>query len=104
MSDTLKIVVIGGIAAGMSVAAKAKRENPDAKITVIEKADYISLGACGLPYYLGGQFTDKNNMFARTPQQITDSGIELLLETEASSIDFNQQIVTIKDGDRKSVV
>ena len=98
MSDTLKIVVIGGIAAGMSVAAKAKRENPDAQITVIEKADYISLGACGLPYYLGGQFTDKNNMFARTPQQITDSGIELLLETEASNIDFNQQIVTIKDG------
>ena len=98
MSDTLKVIVIGGIAAGMSVAAKAKRENPDAQITVIEKADYISLGACGLPYYLGGQFTDKNNMFARTPQQITDSGIELLLETEASNIDFNQQIVTIKDG------
>ena len=46
----MEILVIGGIAAGMSVAAKAKRENKDAHITVIEKENYISFGACGLPY------------------------------------------------------
>lgn len=70
MQQELNIVVIGGIAAGMSVAAKAKRENPQANITVIEKENYISFGACGLPYYLGGQFDDPQKMFARTPEMI----------------------------------
>lgn len=97
MSESLNIVVIGGIAAGMSVAAKARRENPDANITVIEKENYVSFGACGLPYYLGGQFTDENFMFARTPEQIETSGIALRLETEATAIDFNQQRVQLKD-------
>ena len=74
----MNILVIGGIAAGMSVAAKAKRENKAANITVIEKENYVSFGACGLPYYLGNQFSDKNEMFARTPEQIEASGINLL--------------------------
>ena len=61
MSAPLNIVIIGGIAAGMSVAAKARREDPAAKITVIEKENYISFGACGLPYYVGGQFEDPSS-------------------------------------------
>lgn len=97
MSDALKIIVIGGIAAGMSVAAKARRENPDADIVVIEKENYISFGACGLPYYLGDQFTDPNFMFARTPAQIEASGIKLMLETEVTGIDFDQQTVQATD-------
>ncbi len=97
MSQEINIVIIGGIAAGMSVAAKAKRENPNAVITVIEKQNYISFGACGLPYFLGEQFDDPNQMFARTPEQIEKSGIHLLLETEATSIDFDQQFVMAKD-------
>lgn len=52
----MEIVIIGGIAAGMSAAAKASRVNKDANITVIEMEDYISFGACGLPYYLGDNF------------------------------------------------
>lgn len=70
----MEIVIIGGIAAGMGTAAKARRENPEAKITVIEKEDYISFGACGLPYYLGNQFEDRNKMFARTVEQMEQIG------------------------------
>ncbi|WVT92311.1 hypothetical protein U8517_05325 [Enterococcus durans] len=50
----MKIVIIGGIAAGMSAAAKAKRLDPSTEIIVIEQEEYVSFGACGLPYYLGG--------------------------------------------------
>ena len=96
MNTPLNIVIIGGIGAGMSVAAKAKRENPDANITVIEKENYISFGACGLPYYLGKQFDDPSYMFARTPEQIKQSGINLLLETEAINIHFDKKEVKVR--------
>lgn len=93
----MEVIVIGGIAAGMSVAAKAKRENKSANITVIEKENYVSFGACGLPYYLGGQFDDENEMFARTPDQIINSGINLLLQSEVISVDFNSKTVTYEN-------
>ena len=76
----MKIVIIGGIAAGMSAAAKAKRLDPSTEIIVIEQEEYVSFGACGLPYYLGEEFSDENEMFARTPEQIERLGIRLLLK------------------------
>jgi len=93
----MKIIIIGGVAAGMSAAAKARRVNKDAEITVIEKEDYVSFGACGLPYYLGGQFDDPNYMFARTPEQIRNSGIELYLKHEVTSVDFAAHTVSVKN-------
>lgn len=91
----MEIVIIGGIAAGMSAAAKARRMNKEAVITVIEKENYVSFGACGLPYYLGGEFSDENEMFARTPEQMEASGINLLLGHEATDIDFQNKCVSV---------
>lgn len=99
----MEVIIIGGIAAGMSTAAKAKRENPNANITVIEKENYVSFGACGLPYYLGDQFSDENEMFARTPQQMLDSGVNLLLNSEVINIDFNNKSLSIKNLDDNSL-
>ncbi len=99
MSQSRNIVIIGGIAAGMSVAAKARREDPTATITVIEKENYISFGACGLPYYLGGEFEDSRFMFARTPAQIEKSGIHLRLQTSATAIDFDAQRISLQSHD-----
>ncbi len=93
----MEIVIIGGIAAGMSVAAKAKRTNKAANVTVTEKEPYVSFGACGLPYYLGGQFEDQKEMFARTPEQMRASGIELLLEHEVVAVDFQTKTVAMTD-------
>lgn len=89
----MEVVIIGGIAAGMGVAAKAARENPQAKITVIEKEDYISFGACGLPYYLGNQFDDEAVMFARTVAQMEKAGIDIKIGHEATKIDYDQKTV-----------
>src|SRR5690625_2997837 len=93
----MDIIVIGGIAAGMSVAAKAKGENPNANVLVFVKEDYISFGACGLPYYLGNQFHDENEMFARTPEQMEKTGIQLYLKHEVVDVDFDKKLVTAKD-------
>lgn len=49
----MKIIIIGGVAAGMSAASKIRRVDPDAIITVYEKGGFLSYGACGLPYYVG---------------------------------------------------
>ncbi|MGX7031465.1 CoA-disulfide reductase [Vagococcus zengguangii] len=91
----MEIIVIGGIAAGMSAAAKAARTNKDATVTVIEKENYVSFGACGLPYYLGNQFEDEQEMFARTPEQMRASGINLLLAHEVTAVDFESKKLTI---------
>lgn len=93
----MKIIIIGGIAAGMSAAAKAKRVNPDAEIIVIEQEDYISFGACGLPYYLGEEFNDEQEMFARTPEQIERLGIKLLLRHRVESIEFATKTLAVKN-------
>ncbi len=58
----MKIIIIGGEAAGMSAAAKAKRIDPTAEIVVYEASEVISFGACGLPYYIGDEFSDHNFM------------------------------------------
>ena len=95
----MEIVIIGGIAAGMGTAAKASRENPDANITVIEKEDYISFGACGLPYYLGNQFENENQMFARTVDQMRNQGLDIKVRHEATKIDYDEKVVHYKDLD-----
>lgn len=93
----MEIVIIGGIAAGMSAAAKAARTNPQARVTVIERENYISFGACGLPYYLGGQFDDSKEMFARTPEQMQAKGIRLYLQHNVDQVDFKQKKVLLTD-------
>ena len=50
----MRIVIVGGVAAGMSAASRAQRQNPQADITVYEAGEYISYAACGLPYALAG--------------------------------------------------
>lgn len=73
----MKIVVIGGVAAGMSAASKAKRNNPNLTIQVFTKEEYVSYAACGLPYYIGGIVKDPHNLVARTVQEFSKQEIEV---------------------------
>ena len=77
----MKVVIIGGVAAGMSAAAKFKRLSPNDEVIVYEKGDIVSFGACGLPYYVGGFFDDSREMIARTPEQFRESGVEIISGT-----------------------
>ncbi|MCG8444557.1 MAG: CoA-disulfide reductase, partial [Hyphomicrobiales bacterium] len=91
----MKIVIIGGVAAGMSAAAKAKRMAKDAKIVVYEKTDVVSYGACGLPYFIGDFFSNKNRMVARTAEQFEESGIEVKINHEIIGVNVHTKTVLV---------
>ncbi len=93
----MKIIIIGGVAAGMSAASKAKRTMKDAEITVYEKTDVISWGACGLPYYIGGFFQSTSNMMARSMEKFIESGIDVNVKHEVLSVDHINKKVKIKN-------
>lgn len=59
-----KLIVIGGTAAGLSAASRARKEKPDMEIQVFEKSGFVSYGACGLPYFVGGLIHDINDLVA----------------------------------------
>jgi NADPH-dependent 2,4-dienoyl-CoA reductase/sulfur reductase-like enzyme/rhodanese-related sulfurtransferase len=65
-----KIVVIGGVAGGMSFAARMRRLDATADITVIEKSGFVSYANCGLPYYVGGVITDESALLLQTPTSL----------------------------------
>ena len=62
-----KVVIIGGVAAGMKTASRLRRRDKDAEITVVERGQQVSYGACGFPYYIGGDVKDFSS-FTHTPQ------------------------------------
>ncbi|MDE5976841.1 MAG: CoA-disulfide reductase [Turicibacter sp.] len=93
----MKVIIIGGVAAGMSAAAKLKRANKEVEITVYEKSKHVSFGACGLPYFVGNFFEDSQQMIARTVEQFNASGISVHIEHEVLHVDTNNKCVTIKN-------
>lgn len=92
----MKYLVIGGNAAGMSFAAKMRRNDANADIVVIEKGDYVSFGACGLPYYVGEEIDDVEELIARNPQAFRDQNIDLRTEEEVLSVDVAKKEIQIK--------
>ncbi|MDO4764837.1 MAG: CoA-disulfide reductase [Eubacteriales bacterium] len=94
----MKVIIIGGVAAGMSAASKIIRKNPKAEITVYEKGNFLSYGACGLPYYVGGFNEDYRKMIARSKEQFEQMGIECCLRHEVIAVDPNRQTVTVHNS------
>ena len=65
----LKIVIVGGVAGGASAAAKARRVNESAEITMFERGPFVSFANCGLPYYIGDTITDRDDLLLQTPEK-----------------------------------
>ena len=65
-------VVVGGDAAGMSAASKAKREDPGLDVVVFEKGEWVSYGACGLPYYIKGEIQSLDDLVSVTPEEFRE--------------------------------
>jgi len=93
----MKLLVIGGVAAGMSAASKLKRINKDADIVVYEKGRFLSYGACGLPYYVSGENDDYTKMIARTKEQFEEMGMHIFLQHEVVKVVPEKKQVMIKD-------
>lgn len=87
--DRLKILIVGGVAAGTKCAAKLKRELGDAaEVRVITRGKYISYAACGLPYYIGQIIKEKESLIENTPESFGGlTGAEVLTGIEATRLD-----------------
>ncbi|WP_457629179.1 FAD-dependent oxidoreductase [Oceanithermus sp.] len=90
-----RLVVIGGVAAGMSAAAKAKRSNPELEVVAFEKSHYVSYGACGLPYYLAGWIENVEKLVARTPEKFAKQGVTALVRHEVVEVDYDGRRVRV---------
>jgi len=101
MSNPNRIVVIGGTACGPKAAARARRCDPGAKITIIEQGDDLSTATCGLPYFIAGVIKNEDDMVARQPDffEIT-MDMEVFTGTRATSI--NRQAHTIEIDNRET--
>lgn len=92
-----RMVVIGGVAAGMSAAAKARRTNPDLEIVVYERSGYISYGACGLPYAIKGEIARIEDVIARSPEQFARQGVTARVHHEVLAIDPAAHTVRVRN-------
>ncbi len=100
----MKIVIIGGVAAGMSAASKARRENPEAEIIVYEKGEYLSYAACGMPYYLSDVVEDSDKLLVRSKEKFEQNGIKVFTGHEVVLVDPHYKRLHIKDLDKKEVI
>ena len=98
-----KIIIIGGVAAGMSAASKAKRIDKSLDITVYEMTDAISWGACGLPYYVGDFYPDASLMVARTYEEFQKEGIDVKIKHKVENVDFKNKKVFVRNLNENKV-
>lgn len=99
----MKLIVIGGVAAGMSAASKLKRMNKDAQVVVYESGGFLSYGACGLPYYVSGENDDHTKLIARTKEEFEQVGMEIHLHHEVTKIDPKKKQILVKDRVNKTM-
>ena len=94
----MKVVIIGGVAAGTKTAAKLKREDRSAEVTLITKSTDISYAGCGLPYYVGGLIEEREELVVNTPQKFAAlTGVEVLTGREAVGVDSEAKTVQAKN-------
>lgn len=92
------VVIIGGVAGGMSAATRLRRINEDAEIIVIERGRAVSFANCGLPYHVGGVIPQRGSLVLQQPAQLKKRfNIDVHLRTEATAINVAQKSVTVKD-------
>lgn len=92
------ILIVGGVAGGASAAARARRVNERARILIFERDAYISFANCGLPYYIGGEITDRDQLLVANPQLFYERfRIEARVRHEVIAIDRAAKSVRVRD-------
>src|SRR5579872_2525852 len=97
----MALVVIGGVAAGMSAAARARRIDPRLEIVVLEKGPVISYGACGLPYFVEGRVHQAGDLVVYTPEYFRrERKIDVRTGARAVAIAHARREVVMESGER----
>ena len=97
----MKIVIIGGVAAGAKAAAKSRRLLPDAEIELYTDDTHISYSSCGLPYYIEGNFEDYEQLLVRSPEDFENQGISVFLRHKVTRIMPKYNQILIEDLDNE---
>lgn len=93
----MKIIIVGGVAGGMSAATRLRRLMENAEIIVFEKGPYVSFANCGLPYYISGEIAEHDSLLLQTPESLKKRfNLDVRPFHEVISIDAEQQTVTVK--------
>ena len=94
----MKVVIIGGVAGGMSAATRLRRLDNDAEIIVLERSGHVSYANCGLPYYVGGVIEDESELLLQTPGSLFNRfRLDVRVDTEAIAIDTARNTVTVRN-------
>ena len=93
----MRLVIVGGVAAGTKAAARARRVDPEAEITIYQEEPEISISECGLPYFLSGVVDDRNNLVARTPEEFAEKDVEVLVRHRVEEIDHESKKLTVRN-------
>ncbi len=98
MPDPKKVIVVGGVAGGASVAARARRLSEEAHIIMVERGSFVSYANCGLPFHIGGEIPERESLLVQTPQGLRNRfNLDVRTESEALSIDREKKELTIKN-------
>lgn len=93
----MKVIIVGGVAAGTKTAAKLKRQDRSAQVTIYTKSQDISYAGCGLPYYVGGDIASREDLIVNTPEKYTGlTGVPVKTGMEAVRVDASAKIVTFR--------
>ena len=96
----MRVVIIGGVAGGMSAATRLRRLDAEAEIIVIEKSGHVSYANCGLPYYVGGVIEQESALLLQTPESLhARFRLDVRVNTEVLAINPSKKTVTVKNLD-----
>ena len=94
----MKVVIIGGVAGGMSAATRMRRLDGDAEIVVLEKSGYVSYANCGLPYYVGGVIEEESDLLLQTPESLhARFRLDVRVANEVIAINRPKKTVSVKN-------
>ena len=100
----MKVVIVGGVAGGATAAARIRRLNENAEIIIFERSGYVSYANCGLPYYIGGEIADKEDLFLQTPEGFWSRfKIDVRTLHEVTKINRERKTVTVLDKNAGNV-
>ena len=95
---TKKILIVGGVAGGASAAARLRRLDETAEIIMFERGNYISFANCGLPYYIGGEIKNRDDLLLQTPESFEKRfNVEVRIRNEVTGIDTEKKQINVKN-------
>jgi CoA-dependent NAD(P)H sulfur oxidoreductase len=97
----MRLVILGGVAAGTKAASRARRLDPEMEITVYQEEPEPSISECGLPYLLSGVVEERDDLVARTPEKFAEKDIDVLVRHRVERIDAtgkNLSVLNLKTG------